>query len=115
VSDATAAAGKADSAAGTGRAKALDPQAEIAYEVPIDLLNEVVGIYSARLWDAEHAVSPDPDVAAALRRSMAHWVKVREGLRPDDQQEVARISQECGAIIRDFREGPRVSRRGPRP
>ena len=87
--------------AGVSESAALDPQTELAYEVCIDLINEVVGVYSARLWDEQHAVRPDLDVIADLRQLISRCAQTQQDLRPRDTDEVARISQECGAVLRE--------------
>jgi len=84
--------------------RSLDPEDELAYEVCVGLLNEVVGVHSARLWDAEHASEPDPGRIADIRRGMTHYVAVRERLDPYDSGDVARVSAECAAVVRAFHQ-----------
>ena len=76
----------------------------MAYQVCVGLLNEVVGVHSARLWAEEHASEPDPGRIAEIRRGMTHYVGVRERLDPYDKADVARTSAECAAIVRAFHE-----------
>lgn len=74
-----------------------DPQTVTAYEVAVDLLNQVVGVYSARI-----AGQRDPEAIASLREAQGRYIETRKRLRPGDRDEVARIRQECAAIIREF-------------
>jgi hypothetical protein len=79
-----------------------DPDTVAAYEVAVDLLNQVVGVHSARIRDAERTEPPDEQAVAALREEQAKYVDARRHLQPSDHEQVARIRWECAAIIREF-------------
>jgi hypothetical protein len=82
----------------------LSWEAEIAYETCLDLIGEVIGVYAAKLWTAEHASPIDDAAIADLRRSMAHYATLRQQLRPEDADEVSRLTRECADIVRAGRD-----------
>lgn len=77
----------------------LAPDDETAYELVIDLLDSVVGLYSERIRAAEHAPGPDPEAIARLVAEQVHYLKTRAALTPQDQAQVAALRSECAAIL----------------
>lgn len=79
-----------------------DPDEERDYEIAMDKVNSVVGVYSARL----HEVRDDPAAAAPIRAEITRWVEIQKSLRIDDRERVARVRREGEAIIREARGHP---------
>ena len=85
-----------ESVLGGMRPHGWSPDEVAAYEVAVALLNQVVGVYAARIRDQRD----DPAAVAALRAEQARYVEQRQRLRPGDRDGVARVRRECAAIIR---------------
>lgn len=78
------------------------PEEVQAYEIAVDRINSVIGVYSARL----HEVRDDPAAAAPLRAEIDRWVEIRKGLAIGDRERVEQIRRECNAIIREAHGRP---------
>lgn len=74
----------------------------IAFEVARETINHVMSIYTAQIADERRKPVPDETKIAALsaRRSELH--RERTALRLKDHAEVARVSEEYGAFVRDW-------------
>jgi hypothetical protein len=84
------------------RPHGFSPEEVQEYEITVDRINTVIGIYSARL----DLVRDDPAEAAPLRAEVSRWVQIQKGLRIGDRERVAEIRRECDAIIREARGRP---------
>ena len=82
-----------------------DPDDVAAYDVVVDLLNQVVGVYSAQIRDEQRREPVDHEAVAALRETQASYVGTQRRLRPGDRERVAELRRECAAIIREFEAG----------
>lgn len=78
------------------RPHGFTPEEVQAYEIAVDRINSVIGIYSARL----HEVRDDDTAAAPLRAEIDRWVEIRKGLSIGDRERVEEIRRVCNAIIR---------------
>lgn len=77
-----------------------DPDATAAYEVTVDLLRQVVAIFSARRWQQEHAEEPDADALEEAVRLQGHYARLLQDLNADDRVRVVELDRECVSIIR---------------
>lgn len=76
-----------------------------AYEVALDLVNQVIGLYTTRIRDLERTEPVDEERIAALRDRQASYVRLRDLLRPGDREQVMRLRHECATIIRGIGSG----------
>ncbi|MFD8562990.1 hypothetical protein ACFV1N_37435 [Streptosporangium canum] len=76
-----------------------DPDAETAYNTAVSLLQQVIGIFSARRWDLENADQADPARLEEVRQQQAYHIALMQSLDPSDREQVAHVRQECAALI----------------
>ena len=77
----------------------------IAYEVTVEMINEVVGLCSA-LDEAQHDGEGNPLEAPALEqlaKVRREWCRRRDSLDPTNHDEIRRIQQECREAIDNLR------------
>jgi hypothetical protein len=67
------------------------------YEIAVDKINSVVGVYSARL----HPVRDDPTASAPIRAEIDRWVEMRKSLRIGDHERMEEIRCAGEAISRE--------------
>ncbi|GHE71903.1 hypothetical protein GCM10018785_45200 [Streptomyces longispororuber] len=72
-----------------------------SYEVALDGINYVVGIFSALITEAESA--GDPARAQELREQQASWSARRRSLSPADRAGVEAVFSECARLLRQSR------------
>lgn len=77
--------------------------ASVAYEVALEVLGEMVAISAAEVWAEEHADAPDPDRLRRAQQTQARYAGQRRSLRLGDGEEIARVTREYGAILRQRR------------
>lgn len=97
-----------DSVLGDLQARGWGPDDVSAYEFTMDLLNEVIGVCSARLDEQRD----DAGAVAALSAQKARYAALRAELRPGDRERVAQLREECAAIIREFNRDEERRRSG---
>lgn len=78
-------------------------RASIAYEVALEVLGEMVAITAAEIWAEQHADTPDPDRLRRAQQTQARHAGQRRSLRLGDHDEIARVTREYGAILRQRR------------
>lgn len=91
-----------DGILGKVRPHGFSPAEVQEYEIAIDALNSVIGIYSARY----HEERDNPTAAAALRAEISRYVQLQKSLSPGDRERVAEVRRECVAIIQEARQRP---------
>lgn len=77
--------------------------ASVAYEVALEVLGEMVAVTAAEIWAEEHAGTPDPDRLRCAQQTQARYAGQRRSLRLGDGEEIARVTREYGAILRQRR------------
>ena len=73
----------------------------VGYEVTIEMINEVVGLYVA-LSESQRDSAP-PKVLAQWSAERRKWARRIDDLNPTDHAEVERIQQECRELIERLR------------
>ena len=76
----------------------------VAYEVALELINEVVGACSARIATEQARPDPDRDAIAVWLAERGRCAEVRRGLDPSDHAAVARVRREYAALARLLRD-----------
>jgi len=77
--------------------------ASVAYEVALEVLGEMVATTAAEIWAEQHADTPDPDRLRRAQQTQARHAAQRRSLRLGDHDEIARVTREYGAILRQRR------------
>lgn len=75
----------------------------VGYEVTIEMINEVVGLYSALDESQQAAATPDPALIERWASERREWCRRREALDPTDHAEIERVQQECRELIERLR------------
>jgi hypothetical protein len=86
-----------DSILGRLQPHGWSPEDVTAYEIAVDGIHRVIGIYTGRL----HEQRDDPAAVAESRAEIARWADVQQQLRIGDRERVAEVRRQCSAIVRE--------------
>ena len=75
------------------------PEDGVAYEVALEVIQQVVGAYSALIARERAAAAPDAEVIGSWRSERHRWQERARSLSPDDRGTVDEISAECAARL----------------
>ena len=75
----------------------------VAYEVALEVIQQVVGAYSALIAKEERKRAPDESRVGSWRGERRRWQERGRSLAPDDRREVERVSAECAVLLRGLR------------
>lgn len=73
----------------------------VGYEVTIEMINEVVGLYVA-LSESQRNSAP-PEVLAEWSDERRKWARRIDAIDPTDHEEIERIQQECRELTERLR------------
>ncbi|MFG2296444.1 hypothetical protein [Streptomyces sp. NPDC048603] len=74
-----------------------------AYEAAIEAVNGAVGAYSALIAAEKGKTDPDQGVIQRARAARAQLAREREGLRPDDREQIAAARRHYAQVAHDVR------------
>lgn len=75
----------------------------VAYEVALEVIQQVVGAYSALIAKEESADAPNTLAIEAWEREQGQWVRTGRELSPADRTGVDRVTAECQALVAALR------------
>jgi len=75
----------------------------VAYEVALELIQQVVGAYSALIAKEESSEVPDTTVIESWERVQGRWAGRGRELHPADRRGVESIIAECQALVAELR------------
>lgn len=78
----------------------------VAYEVALDIVNEIIGAYSGLIGREEASPSPDATRIAAWRQAKLAWARRRNDLSPADPQTVQAVRLEGADLLRTLSDRP---------
>jgi hypothetical protein len=79
------------------------PEDGVAYEVALELMQQVVGACSALIAKEESAEAPDTTVIESWERVQGRWAGRERELHPADRRGVESIIAECQALVGELR------------
>lgn len=75
------------------------PEDGVAYEVALEVIQQVVGAYSALIARERAAAAPDAELIDSWRGERRRWQERARSLSPDDRGTVDEVSAECAALL----------------
>ncbi|HBT97750.1 MAG TPA: hypothetical protein DEB25_09045 [Desulfobulbaceae bacterium] len=77
----------------------------IAYECACEVIGDMIGIYTGRIYAEKRKISPDWEKIERFDDERARLFREREQLNGLDHETIARIRKEYGAKVQAHREG----------
>lgn len=79
-----------------------DPALGVTYEVAESILGDLIGHASAKLWDATHGPSADPEEAARWKKTLGGYGAERRALSLHDPDKLREVIEVRGGELRDL-------------